>query len=242
LQALLEQILEARYSSSVNELPPGETGDAKRMIGEALRLHVSVAANRRRTRRIGALEAIFAEMDPSEIESIAMGNRPREYSAFPRVMITFDSSAVYDKKGSKPSPVSLAVAGDDRQWVGGAFDTLRSELRKATPRWAWMRSFGFAFAIGSLAALGIAGLVITLNQPVVLSGWVWIPLTLTTGLLGGAVLGAVVFSPLLERMFPAFEVLEPGSRGRSSRAIASIGTALSFFLSIAGIVLGVLAL
>jgi len=241
LQDEMERILETVYRERTTRSDPAEDrASVAQAATEALRLRVSVLANGGRIRRIGSLRAVLAEMEPGEIKSVLLTNTPPEGQDYPLVRITMRSDGVLGK-GITP-PVALTVAGSDRQWVGGVFDTLSGELSRAEPRWGIMRSFSVHFALGAVIALGVAGLIAALNSPIDAPFFGWAVITFMAGFFGGGMLGGVVLNPMMLRAFPAFEVLEAGRSSKAARTVTAAVTVLSVACAIAGIALGVLAL
>jgi hypothetical protein len=132
----------------------------------------------------------------------------------------------------------LMVSGTDRSWVGGTADLLTTEVAKGVPRWARVRAGLVSIFLGALLTWGGGGLLMATvaDHP---KGW--IAGVAMFGVIGGAVVGLPIWF-LVQRLFPGFEILEPGASNAGKRTIAGLVTIVSFLLGVAGVVLGVMAL
>ncbi len=124
--------------------------------------------------------------------------------------------------------VSFEVAGPDRDWVRGAGASIETELGKGIPRWSWLRSYKSGlpfFFILSAFAIALAPQAEGFYVENEFDG-------VTVG--GFAVLFCVGPGALLfwigRRLFPGFEIYEPGSGPKSTRYLQLGGAAGFQFL------------
>ncbi|PRB44303.1 hypothetical protein CQ020_03590 [Arthrobacter sp. MYb23] len=215
-------------------------------LARLLQPSVTVIAGKGRIKRSGNLEAILNDMDAREIECITIGNgdRHRSPGTLPGIFIQFGEEGprflLFDR-----DVVQLKVSGPDRQWIGGVFDNLATELRKDVPWWAPLRSTFAAILIGLFVFGSATQLLYTMTpeppQSEDINAGTLIILRLMTVLIM-AFVGYMIARPALRRIFPAVEVLEAGASPRGRQVLAVTVGILSFALGVAGVVLGVLAL
>jgi len=230
----LEREIERALKSAYEDLQVAEGGRGYPIAAiQSLQLRNSVAGNEGRMTRSGSMAAILAETDFREIENVSMENFPAG-DHYPRISLQLSL-----KSDSNSRSVRLKVTGRDRQWVGGVFDVLAAEVRKGVPNWAPMRSPLVGALLGFLCALGISGVLMATRQRGAGND-------LATAVILSALLGPMggflVFNPLLEKLFPGLEVIEPGEADRGRRTLGFAFAALSVLLAIAGVVLGIMAL
>jgi len=231
----LEREIERALKSAYEDLQVAEGGGGSPgMAIQSLRLRNSVAGNEGRMTRSGSMAAILAETDFREIENVSMANVPVG-NDYPRISLQLSLKS--DSNSTRS--VRLQVTGRDRQWVGGVFDVLAAEVRKGVPNWAPMRSPLVGALLGFLCALGISGVLVATRQRG--AGNDLATAVILSALLG-PMGGVLVFYPLLEKLFPGLEVIEPGEADRGRRTLGFAFAALSVLLGIAGVVLGIMAL
>jgi len=209
----------------------GQSGYDAVDLADDLRLRVTATGNAGRLTRTGELGAIFAETDLSDIDIVHLSNRK---AAGSHIDLTFRRKP---KEGS--TAVKLQVGGSDRPWIGGTVELLSSEIAKGVPAWAWLRHGGVATFIGILMALGAGGLLLATVSDDPRDS---IFLVLSTGLVVGGFVGAVVIWPTMKHFFPGLDIHEPGGSPVGRRTLAGAVTLLGLTLGVAGVVLGVLAL
>jgi hypothetical protein len=130
------------------------------------------------------------------------------------------------------------VSGRDRSWVAGTADLLSSELAKGVPKWAFIRHGLVAVALAVLLILGSGGLLVA---TVADDPGSWIGPLVVVGIFV-ALPCAGLTSHLIRKLFPGFEILQPGASNSGRRTIAGIVTLAGLAFSVVGVVLGVLAL
>jgi hypothetical protein len=187
--------------------------------------------------RTGELSAIFAEMDLRDIVSIEIGNDPGEDSQAPLIKLTIGSNK---SDGWFDPGVELRVAGSDRTWVGGVIDALSTELAHSKPWWSFLRSAWLCIPLGVMLGWGIAGAILAWVTKKPDSGDFLVAAIL--GAFGGAITSALVIAPIFARMFPAADVHDVGSQAKGRQALVVLFAGVGFLLSVAGVVLGVLAI
>jgi hypothetical protein len=232
LEVEIEKALKAEYDQHLAKLVASDQhpGAANALI-KNLRLRSNVTANNGRLTRTGSMTAILAEMDLRDIEKITMGNESD--GGFPEISLTMRRDSDNNFRS-----VRVKVTGSDRQWVGGAYDVLAAELQKAVPRWAVMRSPLFAVLVGVAIALGIAGVLIATGR----ANSEDLVTAAILSLFLGAMSGGLLLTPLFGVLFPGLEVVKSGSTARGRRTFGYVGAAVSLLLSVAGVVLGLIAL
>lgn len=199
---------------------------------EFLRLRTSVTANHGRMTRTGAIAAVLADMDPREVEKIAMGNETPDKS-FPSISLRMQKEIDNNYRS-----VRISVMGSDRQWVAGVHDVLATEIRRGVPPWAFMRSPLVGVGLAVAITLGVCGILAFV-------GWLQakdLALVLVGSLFVGGLFIGFPLAGLLARMFPGLEVVEAGGTPRGRQMLAWIGTGISLVIGIAGLILGIIAL
>lgn len=164
-------------------------------------------------------------------------NRTEDLGRFPRIKLRISNLSAND---GIPA-VWLEVTGNDRHWVGGVYDLLRGEVAKNLPPWNVMRSgwavLFFSLLLAAAASGGVLQVLSKAGNPD-LSGM--IVLGSLTLLLGTLFFSIFVMS-LLHRLFPSFEVLEAATSSHARQTRAILVTTIALALSVAGVVLGVMA-
>ncbi len=232
IQDEIQKALRTVYDETVRSLPLTPDGHERAVaLGEALRLSVRAAGNENRLTRSGELAAIFAETDLGDIDTLSMSNRD---GAKGHVSLVFRRQS---KEGS--TTVNLQVSGSDRSWVGGTAELLQTEIAKGVPGWAWLRHGFVSVLLGAMLGWGLAGLLLATvaNDP-----RDSLFAAAVMGLLFGGTFGGIIIWSLMQRLFPGFEILEPGSSSTGRRVLGGVVTILGLALGIAGVALGVLAL
>ena len=240
VQREMEDSLANYYAERIRELdakngqtPEGKAKTVKRAetLGEALRLRVRVSGADGRLTRTGELSAVLAESDKSEIETVTIKNET-QFTNLPVVEIALQRSP---KEGHA---IRLKVSGPDRQWVGGAAELLSAELQKSVPWWSFLRRGIVSIAMALLLAWGVAGLLLATvpEDP----ADVWWTAAFMSSLLAMPV--AIFVHIVMISVFPGFEVLEPGSASQGRKVLGALVTLFGVGLSIAGLILGVMAL
>lgn len=220
------------------KLPQGsmERRLAIKDLQRRLVLDVRVVAANGQLTRTGSMASILDEMSPSEIESVAMGNLS-VYSdgGSERIALALGGRAHYD------DPVHVSVAGGSSHWVAGIFDVLVGEVRKSVPWWAWLRRSFASIALGAFLAAGTVGVLLTTtsitpqNRGTVFSNAFIVFLSLLLGF-------TIVIRQLLNKAFPALEILDAGGTPRGRRVLGALVAVLSFGMGVAGVVLGIISL
>lgn len=237
--AYKEMLADQQLSPETNQVHRRMAED----IAQELQPGVTVLAGRGRMKRSGDLESILNDMDAREIECITMGNGSRHSSAgkYPEIFIQMGHDGpnlIFIDRNI----VQLKVTGPDRQWVGGVFDLLASEIRKDVPWWAVIRS---TFASVLFAVLLVGGgvpllMAVAPEQPG------QDPATRLILNIASAVMlifmSTLLIRPALRRIFPAVEVLEAGASARGRQVLAVAVGVLTFAMGAAGVVLGFIAL
>lgn len=233
VQGLLQDSLARAYTDAVTAVKATDEWSREleiKSIGSALRLEVKVSGSQGRMIRTGELSAIVAEMDLAEIEDVEM-NTGGYSDELPRLSLQLARKP----KWSSRSPVEFSVSGPDRHWVGGLNDALQTELRKGVPWWSVFRRTWAAMVLAAVPILGILiGLVLGSGLSrgdallVALFGIGLTPILLMTI---GFPLNAA-----LKRLFPGFEVLEPGAVARGRQVLAATVTAVSFAVGVIGLI------
>src|SRR5690349_7654917 len=163
-------------------------------------------------------------MDASEVETVSMRTRGFLFDDPSLSRLAGAGVGVEVQLGTTRSymddpPVRVRVAGYDRQWVGGTFDWVASELAKNVPWWSFLRRPISGILIGLLIGLGIAGAVMSAVKDS--------PETTRAGLISfGVVLvlaamafGRIAIAPLLKKLFPAVEVIEAGATPKGHQTV-----------------------
>lgn len=243
LQELAEDALERVYSEHLAMYTGADRAGYAEWLGENLRLRVEIRGAGGAVRRSGDIASLLAEMDSRDIESILFNNADSSLSE--RVVIGLHASPPVEVASD---PIKVTVKGADRQWVGGVFDTLSSELAKDVPGWAWIRRASVSFWIGTLVAIGIMGAALYWadgsQEFLAESGWFGLSVMffiLAFGL-GGVFGGLAVVRSILHYLFPSLEVVVAGSDSQARRVGGIAFAAVSTLASLAGLVLGLFAL
>lgn len=244
IQREIEDALARAYGEAISGLSmeDPESEVLATSIGKDLRLTVRATGGRGRVTRTGELASILAEMDLAEIEALEFVSKASN-DELPNVSLLFRRTQQAGEKA-----LELSVSGWNRQWVGGLFDVLTPELRKGVRWWRFLRNRG-AWIILSIPVFVIFFNWLFLSiSPVVDSetGLEYAPVDQSGGgILVGAFVGFVIGGLLglaAEHLFPAFEVVELGSSTRAMRALRMIGVILGSIATLAGVVLGFMAL
>lgn len=213
--------------------------DQRRIISaEAWRSEVVVLGAEGKVRRTGPMSAILAEMDLRDIEGLTIGNGLPFYAYPPHVTVPqiIVSFGIRDRMHIGPfassDGVSISVAGSDRQWVGGIFDTLTTEVRKDVPWWAPVRTSGGSFlSVAAVAsALGVLPLLVLQQRGVD---------TLEAGMtvaLAAFVVAVSLVATAGPRVLPQLEVLESGASPTLKRVAAAAATVIGLALGAAGLI------
>jgi hypothetical protein len=241
----IESSLEQIYNEQIANLPKDPVGFAQASrIAAELRLRTEVTGSAGRLTRDGDIASILAEMDVREIESLTIRNARFRGGEAASVVVEMGSDRHLPWfLPAGPSGVRVTVTGEDRQWVGGMVDYISSELAKDVPPWSWIRSRVAGAIIGLLIAVGIGGLVFSQSSEKEQNDF-WgtvLPFSLAVGFLG-LVVGVILISALLFRAFPAFEIVDSGASPKGRRILAAFVGIVSFGLSVAGVVLAIVAL
>jgi hypothetical protein len=120
---------------------------------------------------------------------------------------------------SKSRGVGLHVRGDDPKWVRGTYNELASEIRKALPKWRFLRS-GHLWWL--YAAVGTGTAVYGL-YPLLHAHRVWWGLA---SALAGAVLGGLVLAAA-RTLLPGFEIVPAGGSSKAGRVLGVVGALAS---------------
>lgn len=232
IQNEIQKALKVVYDEAVRDWPATpENAERAEALGNALRLSVRASGSDSRLTRSGELSAIFAETDLGDIETLSMRN-----SDGARAHVSLDFRRM-GKNGSVT--VTLKVSGSDRAWVGGTAELLQTEIAKGVPGWSWLRHGFVSALLGILLGWGVAGLFLAtvVSDPRGAAFGFGL-----VGLMGGGLIGGMVIWALLQRLFPGFEIVEPGGSSTGRRVLGGIVTITGLALGIAGVVLGILAL
>jgi hypothetical protein len=213
--------------------------EQRRLIAtEAWRSEVVVLGAGGKVRRTGAMAAILAEMDLRDIEGITIGNGSRYVyplrDTVPQVAVSF---GIPDRLRMGPpyteaNGVTISVAGSDRQWVGGIFDTLTNEVRKDVPWWAPARTGRGAFLSVLAIAVALASLPIYVLER---QGAAMPPAGMFAGL-AALLLSFLLVTTAGPRVLPQLEVLESGDSPTLKRVAAATATVLGITLAAAGLI------
>lgn len=235
IQGLIQDALARAYTDAVTALPAMDKHSREREIdslGRELGLTVKVVGSKGRLIRSGELSAIVAEMDPAEIEAVVMGvnvNGPSD--ALPGLLLRFERNPVR----SWNPPLEFSVSGPDRHWVGGLNDSLQTELRRGVPWWSVLRRPSAAAVLTLVPILGVvfglafgSDLTGTEVLTLVVLGVILLPLLV--------MILTVPLHAVLKRLFPGFEVLEPGAVARGRQVLAAAVTTVSFAVGVIGLI------
>jgi hypothetical protein len=238
----VERVLREAYETSLADNTEAMS-DQKR---QTFALRSEVFGAKGRTRRSGAMQAMLAEMDLTEIEYIYIGNG-REYASetygTPQITIVLTNygESDYPSTFERNNGVFIGVTGDDNQWVGGVLDVLVNHVKRNVPWWEWVRkpSGSMVLLMGtSLLVVGmvaLAGILVGVTDITTITSRNW-------ALLVGAVTGVIsgVLANRLRRwVFKGVEVLEPGLSSITKRFAVAIATISGLILGVAAIVLQV---
>jgi hypothetical protein len=251
----IEKSLEQLYGEYVAKLPTDSIGEEKASrAAEGLQLKVKVTGAGGRLRRSGSMAAILAEMDLREIETIEMfngidwgGNFSRFgrtiSSRFPVIYIKFGPETDYsDFLLAGPGGIKVIVTGEDRQWVGGIFDVLMSQIATDVPYWTFLRSTSAALIVGGFVSLGPAGLIFAISSKAQQHDLGFVANCFGFSLFFGLCFGYIALRPLFRKLFPALEIVEVGTAPRGRKVLVALVGIVSFALTAAGVILATLAL
>ncbi|WP_127480124.1 hypothetical protein [Nocardioides pantholopis] len=242
----LKAVFVEQMAEAADDLPP----QAVELMARRLQLKVVVTSGNGKIRRSGELATVLGEMDLSEVERIEMRNRTSVLGlgrgAGPEVRLSLgtDSDEFMPRILRGPKGVRWEVSGDDRQWVGGTFDWVASEIAKDVPWWWFIRTRASAIVMSLLISVGIAGILFATVDAARDGGEGTAEIVAGGGLvlLYGLVVGTLILRPILASLFPSVELIEPGSSPKGRQVLAVAVGVVSLGLSVAGVVLGALAL
>lgn len=229
----VEYLLTDAYEQKFKTVPHNHEGlaSAQKIATEsAMRCRVWGVNNR--FSREGDLDVILAEVDPYEVEGVILGNFQRG-SELPETVIQI-------RLGPKSDTSELYVRGPDKRWVGGAFDNLANQISRNVPGWSILRSNWVPRTIGGAFGLSAQGLILAqARDPYLSVNWL-IGTAFMVG--GGVAVGDSLLKSIIGRMFPAFEIIQPGGASRPRRTLAFVFGLLSLILTSIGVLLGIMAL
>ena len=247
IEQYLADSLKAVFLEEMSNFPEDAPPRMREVMAKRLQLRVVVTSGKGKIRRTGDLASVLGEMDLGEVESIEMSNRSstpiglREGSPAVKLTLGHDADDFVPRILRGPRAVRWKVSGDDRQWVGGTFDWVATEIAKDVPWWAFIRTRAASVFIGILIATGVGGLLLASGASTD-SDRAQIYSAIPLVMMYGALIGPFALRPILNRLFPALELIEPGATSRGRQVLAVAVGLVSFGLSVTGVVLGVLAL
>ena len=165
------------------------------------------------TKHSGAPDAVLPEIDGIRLASLTLAV-PQDPYTTPRIVIRFDRSRGCD----------LLVEGEPA-WVRSVFGTLVDSIGRGSRWWGWLRTYPAAWALAYLLLLPLFIIYLgKADDPDPAAGFVYAV---------GAGMLALPIDAATTRLFPGFEIIPEGGRGRGGRVMAGIGTfALSVVASI----------
>lgn len=190
--------------------------------------------------RKGPMAALVAEVDSREIEGVSIQNETSEWSAredkLPLVTIQLGRNERDSYPTSGSTSVKVTVSGNDKQWVGGAFDEIVSEIKKSVPWWAWFLTHaGTAMLNSILTGIIILGFLIPAPRSIWSELNTAVPVAVfavLVGMIGGLGIGTGFRKWALRD----FEVLDAGSKSWSGRVVAGLVTMVGLIGSIVTII------
>jgi hypothetical protein len=135
--------------------------------------------------------------------------------------------------------VRWRIEGQDQQWVLGTHAAVNVLLKRGVPRWRLLRSFAVGAALGVALATGAFALLVwelpndISNATAQGIGWAYVATIVGLGL------GCIW---LMRRLFPPLDLYPAGERSRASTVLRWAERALGGAVSIAALVLAVVAL
>ena len=209
-----EDALASKYDAVIASLDLElDSWDRKSRVEDALRglqLEVRIEGSGGRMVRTGSLDAVLAETDFSEVEAITMKNSGWSlYTSYPK----FDLRIARETDPWR-RPVLLEVSGPDKQWVGGLYDVLASQLRSKVPWWSVFRASWVPSSIGALVGLAVFWWLFASSSDEAQHDGGLVATYVVMCVAVGSVLGTMLIGDVLRRIFPSFELLEPGAEPR----------------------------
>lgn len=194
-------------------------------IVKSFALIVTVRGAGGRIVRTGNIESILAEMSSREIELITLENDPSHWlESHAKLKIVFNRGHPLTWNPG----AQIEVTGSDKQWVGGTFDRLASEMEKGSPWWSGAARTATDSVLGGVLSLAASQWLRTLVEP---QYWIT-PLAVVLGV----GLGIAIMTSLRKWVLVTFELLDAGEKPRSNRFILATLAVISFLASVVALV------
>ena len=158
----------------------------------------------------GGVDDVMADIDPAVVRGL-------------RVRIGYPYEAHITMSFTRSKGVSYTVEGSDPGWVRQTKSVLDSEVRRAVPKWEWLRRDIVALPVFSLVgtlAAGIALLPVIAREASIVGDALLVSLVLCIGALAGIMLNAATWF-----LIPGFELLPQGQDPKGRRVLGFIGAA-----------------
>lgn len=167
-----------------------------------------------------ATDLLGGDIDPGTVASLTIGNLDA-YMERPRVQVLLGATGIGGR------PIAIKVEAHDRVFAEGLAATLETELRSRRPWWWFVRTPA-AVVFPMLATF--VGLYLAFGPIKSVTGWWgWWDIGFFTVVAGLA--WHLLSPPLLERWFPAFELLKDGEKPRGGKAFAVLYGGVTLLLA-----------
>jgi hypothetical protein len=171
----------------------------------------------------GELDAVLGDIDARSIESVRIV-APKTVHTRTRVAVNFDQA----------DGCTVEVRADDPTFVRAASMTLRDEIKRSVPRWAWARTELGASIYGALLVVPLLTAVFMVTEGTGdwnAAQWAFSPFL-------GFVLGVIPIAGIVfivrRFLLPGFEMVGANEHGRGARIVGMAGI-LAFEIALVAI-------